>query len=270
MAPKKYAVAQGIAAVDSEIIVVTDADCHVKPGWISGLVSHLAEDVGVVVGFTSYRFESGVNRLLYGVQALEFLSYDFCAAGAIGSGRPFNSNANNLAYRRAAYREVGGFASGGEYISGDDDLFLQAVAEKSGWRVDYAVEAETHVDTRPTRTVVGMIRQRMRWASKWDAYGSVITSFLVSTFVMIVGLFFLVPWGLFDPAARPLPLVAFGVKVAADYLMMSRGTRMFGIGGLMRYFPLVELVHVPLILIGAVGGQFATHEWRGRRLSRKV
>jgi cellulose synthase/poly-beta-1,6-N-acetylglucosamine synthase-like glycosyltransferase len=270
VAPKKHAIARGIEASESEIVIITDADCRVGPCWIKGLTSHFQPDVGIVLGFTNYRRDPGVGRLLYGIQTLEFLSHVFCAAGAVGVGKAFNSNANNLAYRRAAYREVGGFSTVGEYLSGDDDLLLQAVAGRTRWRVDFAVEPETYIQTRPTASVAGMVRQRMRWASKWDAYSPTVITFMVSTFIFFLGLFFTLPLSLTDPVNQPVPLILFGLKTFGDFAVMYRGIRLFRVRGLLRFFPLVELIHIPLILTAAVGGQFATHQWRGRRLSRKV
>jgi len=270
ISPKKYAVTKGIENTDSEIVLLTDADCRVGPHWVRGMVSHFTPETGMVLGFTSYRPDPWINPWLFAIQSLDFLSHIICAAGAIGAGQAFNSNANNLAFRRRVYDEVGGYGRRGKFLSGDDDLLLQAVADRTSWKLDFATEPETYVVTRPSRTLKQVIKQRMRWASKGTAYNPGVLVFLLATFTFFAGLAVSLPFSIIFPLKAPLPLVLFGLKVGADYLVVGKGLRIFGKGEYLRYFPVTELVHIPLILVAAIGGQFLPHEWRGRVSGRKV
>ncbi len=128
IAPKKYAVTRGIEETDSEIIILTDADSRSGPSWISGMVRHFTPEVGMVLGYTGYRREEGVSPWFLGLQSLDFLSHAFVAAGAVGAGQAFNSNANNLAFRRKTYMDTGGYGAYSRYISGDDDLASKSTA----------------------------------------------------------------------------------------------------------------------------------------------
>lgn len=270
IAPKKYAVTRGIEETDSEIIILTDADSRSGPSWISGMVRHFTPEVGMVLGYTGYRREEGVSPWFLGLQSLDFLSHAFVAAGAVGAGQAFNSNANNLAFRRKTYMDTGGYGAYSRYISGDDDLLLQTVVKQTRWRIDFAIEPETFVTTRPASGIREAFRQRMRWASKSTAYNRPVLLFLISTFIFFTGLLLLIPYSFLSSLSVVFPLLLFGLKVVFDYLVMKKGHKTFGLEEQWRYFPLTELFHIPYILTIAVGGQLLPHEWRGRKSGRKV
>ena len=59
---KKAALSLGIARAQGEVILTTDADCEVAPGWIRGMVSHFADGVGMVIGFSHRWFVAGRLR----------------------------------------------------------------------------------------------------------------------------------------------------------------------------------------------------------------
>jgi len=270
IAPKKHALSRGIDKTDSEIIILTDADSRADHSWITGLVSHFTPEVGMVLGFTGYRADEGIAPWFSGVQSLDFLSLSYVSAGAVGAGQAYISNANNLAFRRRAYQEIGGYGRYGRYVSGDDDLLLQTVASRTRWEIDFAVEPGTFVTTRPARGIGEALRQRMRWASKITAYNRPVLFFLLSTFVFYLGLFVLIPYSLLSPSGVLVPLLLLGLKIASDYLVIRKGHKTFGQKWRWGYFVLTELLHVPYILTIAVGGQLLPHEWRGRVSGRKV
>ena len=94
--------------------------------------------------------------------------------------------------------------------------------------------------------------------------------FMISTFIFVTALFILIPLGIFGPFNLLPPLILLGLKVLFDYLVMKRGLKVFGLDDSLKYFLLTELIHIPYILTVAIGGQIIPHEWRGRRLGKKV
>ncbi len=270
IAPKKHAVSRGIEESDSEIILLTDADSRAGSSWIETLMAHFTPEVGMVLGFTHYRPEEGIDPFFLGLQTMDFLSLDFVSAGAVGAGQAFVSNANNLAFRRTLFSEVGGYGSAGRFISGDDDLLLQKVAGETEWGIRFAVEQGSFVSTRPTRSVGEFFRQRMRWASKSTAYNRPVLLFTISTFLFFLGLPILLLSSLLGPLSIAYPLTIRGLKALSDYLVMRRGFKVFGQQWRLGHFVITELLHIPYILTIAVGSQLLTHEWRDRRSGRKV
>jgi hypothetical protein len=108
------------------------------------------------------------------------------------------------------------------------------------------------------------MNQRMRWASKATRYPPLMTVFLIGAFILYAGLLFGLPlWaaGIWTSPAVPF---AAGAKVLADALVLGTGCRQFGRSELMRVFLPAEILHLPYILIAAVGGTLGFFRWKGR------
>src|SRR5690606_40960522 len=115
---KEAALARGVAAARGAIILTTDADCTVSPTWIRSMMSRFEEGVGIVTGPVLYRDD---GRFFGRLQSLEFLGLVALGHGFVGIGRPHLCNSANLAYRRQAYDEVGGYDGGVEAATGNDE-----------------------------------------------------------------------------------------------------------------------------------------------------
>lgn len=270
VSPKKHAVKRGIDVSTGEILFSTDADCIMKPGWIEGMVRYFEPDVGMVVGLTSYDLSDVRHPFLQHLQALDFLSHSFCAAGAIGMGWPINANANNLAYRRCAFEEAGGFGGFEHMISGDDDLLLQCVDRETDWKIRFAVSEDTFIQTRPVQTFRDFVHQRMRWASKGLHYRGMLKAFLGGTFLFLFLLFITVPLSGAGLLHSPIPVFCLLGKIIVEGMVIIKGCTRFRRRDMLKYLLPSEIVHIPYILSAAIGGQFFPFEWKGRRTSKRV
>jgi hypothetical protein len=65
----------------------------------------------------------------------------------------------------------------------------------------------------------------------------------------------------------PLALV-FSGKVIVDYFALRTGAKLFRQRIYLFYFLVAELLHVPYIVIAAAIGQFASIQWKGRKIPR--
>jgi len=267
IAPKKHAIATGIASALGDIVVTTDADCTHPPGWIAGLVRMFEPDVGVVVGHTVYREP---RTWFEGLQAIDYLSHRIIGAGTIGAGGVLTGTASNLAYRKRVFEEIGGFGDGGAVVSGDDDLFLHRVRARTSWRIAVASSPETFVTTEPVAGWRAFLGQRARWASKTTRYNRETLPFLMATFVLFLLIVLLLPFAI----ARPRRWMAFwamlAVKWGVDYAVMRTGTRTFGQQGLMRYFWIANLLNPFYVVAATVWGVLGAFSWKGARFSRTV
>jgi cellulose synthase/poly-beta-1,6-N-acetylglucosamine synthase-like glycosyltransferase len=270
VSPKKHAVKCGIEASRGEIILSTDADCTMAPEWIEGMLRMFEPDVGLVVGLVEYDPEGVSHSFWQGLQALDFLSISFCAAGGIGMGWAVNANANNLAYRRAAFEEVGGFRDVAHLVSGDDDLLVQQINTLTDWKIRYAISKETFVRTSPERTLKGFVHQRIRWASKGLHHRPSLIFFLGSAFLFFLLLFFGVPFSLANGAFFSVPVLCWIAKGTFELLVLAKGCSVFGRKRMLRFFLPAELVHIPYVLGAAIGGHFFKFEWKGQRTGKIV
>lgn len=259
MSPKKWALHQGIQEARGSLILTTDADATPPPGWISSIVAYFEPDVGLVAGFSPLdRFTTG--KLAQKLMALDSLALAAVAAGSYGAGFPLTCTGRNLAYRKRAYTEAGGFTAIGRTISGDDDLFLHLLRKKTQWKMRYAVDAESIVPSKPPENLRAFRHQRTRHASKGRFYPAGLKTGLIG--VYLLNLFLLVGW--FWPQFRSVLLVSLGVKACVEFILVHKTARLFGRTRWIRLFPLAALLHIPYIVVFGFLGTIGKFEWKAR------
>ncbi|MBC7188449.1 MAG: glycosyltransferase [Calditrichaeota bacterium] len=161
---KAAAVAAGIERSSGEIVLMTDADCVVPPTWVRTMVSHFDRDTGMVCGFTTVATHSSDARALFvRAQALDWLFLLAAASGAGLLGMPLTWVGNNLAFRRQAYDEVGGYHGVGFSLTEDFALF-KAISKSTAWKVRFVRDGHALVLTQPSRSWRELLHQRLRWA----------------------------------------------------------------------------------------------------------
>jgi cellulose synthase/poly-beta-1,6-N-acetylglucosamine synthase-like glycosyltransferase len=271
IAPKKHAVVTGMARARNEIIVLTDADCIVPPDWLAAIDRSFTATIGLVQGITVYGPASGMHPFFWGLQAMDFLSHGIVAAAAIGARLPLNSNANNLAFRKKAFIEVGGYGSVSQnVVSGDDDLLLQRIAKSGTWSVSFMLDPAGVVTTRPTPTCREVFEQRKRWGSKTVNYPPRQVFFLSGVFLFYCGIVLSLAEGFFRPVFFLVFSAMFAVKIIGEYVLLLPGTALFHEERLRPYIFPASLLQLPVVLAAVVGGVFGQFRWKGERFKRTV
>jgi cellulose synthase/poly-beta-1,6-N-acetylglucosamine synthase-like glycosyltransferase len=261
-AAKKHALAAGVAATDGDLVFVTDADCVVPPGWMRSLAGCFSEEVGLVTGAV---FLPPGTGLMVAMRNLDFAAYSFCSAGAMASGWPLLATAMNLAYRRVAFQEAGGFGGHAHVTSGDDDLLLHGIVSRTRWKPAFAFGAGTVVTTAPVDSLGSFLNQRMRWASKAFRYPPGMMLFLIAAFLLYAGLLVGLPLVFTGLWGSVVPLAAAATKLLVDGLVIVRGCRLFEKRDLLWAFAPAELLHLPYILVASLGGALGLFRWKGRK-----
>lgn len=261
ISPKKHALAQGIAAARGEILLFTDADCLPLPTWISALQACFTPEVGMVIGYSPYEIpppRSLGERFL----ALESLSLAALAAATSGWRRPATCSGRNLGYRKTVWTEVDGFAPIAGFISGDDDLFLKLVLERTRWQVHYALTPEAIVPTRLLTSGRAFFRQRLRHASKGFHYGIKMTSVLALAWLFNLLLLAGAIQSLCQSPVDPRPWLAWAGKSAAELLLLVHFAKPMRRLHFLWIFPLAEILHAGyVVLFGALGPLSRIH-WK--------
>jgi cellulose synthase/poly-beta-1,6-N-acetylglucosamine synthase-like glycosyltransferase len=287
LSPKKHALARGLEVARGSWIAVTDADCIMGPQWLStmaaqfgpeaasdaGEAGHGARAIGMVVGPTAYEEPADGFTPSGGARALEFLSYGVSSAGLLGLGFPVIANANNIAYRRAAFDESGAFARHGGVVSGDDDFILQEIHATKRYEIRFCADPAAAVATTPPQTWAHFWEQRKRWAGKCVHYRAPQLAFLAFIYAFYLSIALLVLAGLFrvgDGTLGLLGLFGFAVKAAAEFLSMREGLSLLGRTALLRFFPFTSLIHIPLILAATAVGTLGSFTWKGQKLGAKA
>lgn len=244
---KKRAVARGVSEASHDLIAFTDADCTPPPSWCEALARrHAKEDApAVIVGYSPFRQTTG---LLNRWSRYETMLTGAFTASAAALGHPYMAVGRNLSTHRAVYGAVRGQESGAELLSGDDDLFVQAVRQASAAPVLPAMDPDTFVPTEAPSSWRSWVRQKRRHVSAGRAYdraaalhltlyhGSHIALWLAPLFLGTVGLGLL--------AARLL----------VHSLVTSRSADVFDEPDLATFFPVGEaflaLYHIVLVPLG--------------------
>jgi cellulose synthase/poly-beta-1,6-N-acetylglucosamine synthase-like glycosyltransferase len=266
---KKHALTQGVAAARHPLLAFTDADCVPPPGWAEALARlHAAarhdpndasgkaasgEDTSsevVILGYSPYRPAPG----LLGVFArYETFVAGALTAGAVGLGHPYMAVGRNLSYPRAVFERVGGFGAGMASMSGDDDLFVQAVHRQNAAPVVHAFDPATFVATDAPPTWRAWLHQKRRHVSAGRFYAwapQVHLSVFHGTGLAV----WLAPVVLGVVGQTDLGLGLLAAKLLVEGMVLGRAARAFGEDDLMHAFPvwsfLYALYHAVVVPLG--------------------
>ena len=161
LGPKQFVLDIAAQEASGELLLFTDADCVLPPTWVEGLVRYFADSrVGIVFGQISL-YEPGT--FLGRFQAFDQPLIHQWNSGTAGLGMPGSCFGNNLAARREAIDQVGGFPGLG-YTLTEDAALASAVAKK-GWKVRVSTWTGTMIRTRPQETWRDFLNQHLRWNS---------------------------------------------------------------------------------------------------------
>lgn len=261
ISPKKHALENGIEVAKGEIILTTDADCFPEPGWIQGMVSYFEPEVGLVAGFSPLAKE-GRDTIFTRLLTLDSLSLAAVAAGSFGLGKPLTCNGRNLAYRKETFQSVNGFKEIRYLISGDDDLFLHLVSQKTNWMVRYAIDRQTIVRSKIPHSFRQFANQRIRHASKGRFYSNWLKLSLVAVYLLNFILLFLLPVSLAMIGIFKFWLSCFLMKGLSEFVLLYRFTEIFNFKKVLLIFPLAMLLHLPYVVIFGLWGQLGKFQWK--------
>lgn len=256
---KKNALSQAIKTSKGEIILTIDADCIVKPTWISGMIRYFGPQTGMVAGLSlpnivNWKQSKWIEKYEY----LDTLALFAAAAGSIGSEKVFSCSGQNLAYTHDAYNKVNGFEKINKYISGDDVLLMQLI-RKAGYKIRFAFGKETQNHTRSQKSIKQFFNQRIRWASNERAqiklniefYLFLLVTFLLNLSI-VIALFF----------APILFLIFLLIKGISEWLVIKQGTKRFKIDQTrLKFFPIWALLQPFYIIVVGIAGQLKLFKW---------
>ncbi len=266
-AHKKRAIRFGIEKSRGEIIVTTDADCVHNKDWLKNLLKFMDKGTGFVSG--PVKFKSNSN-LFSEMQRLEFAGLVITGAGLIGSGNPIICNAANIAYRKKAFEEVGGFTYQMSLSSGDDELLMQKIDRDSDYQIKFALDKNAIVSTEANPTIKDFYHQRKRWASKGLFYGDhLLLIKLVLIFLFYLSLIVQPILGFILSVKFFLTfIITFLFKISAEYLVLKKGITLLFDSKILKLFLITEILQVPYILVSGFMGMFGNLVWKDRKIKR--
>ncbi|RNC85114.1 MAG: glycosyltransferase [Winogradskyella sp.] len=164
---KKYALTLGIKASNHDFLLFTDADCIPNSKhWIKEMSSHFSNTKSIILGFGAHKKIkfSLLNKLIRFetlLTAVQYFSYARIGLPYMGVGR-------NLAYRKELFFNNSGFKEHMTIKSGDDDLFINTVANKNNTALCCSEEGFTL--SEPKTSFRDWFRQKRRHISTAKYY----------------------------------------------------------------------------------------------------
>ena len=131
---KKLALTLAAKAAKYDYLLLTDADCRPEsPYWIDEMMSGFCEpETEVVIGYGGYFEEpKGINKLIQYDTITSAMTY----LGFALTGHPYMGVGRNLAYKKDTFFAHRGFAGQLGQRAGDDDLFVNKVANRHNTEV---------------------------------------------------------------------------------------------------------------------------------------
>ncbi len=262
VSPKKHALSLLIEACEGEILCLTDADCLVKPTWVTGIVAEFEPGIELVAGHSYIPTIPGKSSVLICMQAVETLIYRVAGTAGLAMRLPLTSTGNNLAYRKSFFKSVHGFDNVIKIQSGDDDLLMQKLAADRPWAMRYCIAESTFVTTNGKETLKELWEQRKRWASKTIYYTPKIVFVLSMVFLFLVMQCVAAAFAPFSFNVLIATIVAFVAKCAGDLILILRGLRIFRQEHLLKWCIPVEFIHAPFTVLAVLFGLFGRFKWK--------
>jgi cellulose synthase/poly-beta-1,6-N-acetylglucosamine synthase-like glycosyltransferase len=158
---KKAAITTGVGAAAHEVIVLTDADARCGPGRLRAISSAMREQQADLLMLPVWTEGHGVLGALQSAEQAALLGLGM---GSALIGAPTLAYGANLAFRRTAFHEVGGY--GNDRFASGDDLFLLRRMQAQGKRIGVLFSKDVLVSTDAMSTWGAFFSQRLRWAGK--------------------------------------------------------------------------------------------------------
>lgn len=204
---KKAALKLAAENAKFEILLFTDADCFPQKNWINSYNNYFTDKTGFVAG--SYE-ETNIGSFRRFCNQISSAIY----ACTIGLGFPFSAAGGNMAVRKEAFVQVGGYEKIKQNIAGDDKQLLNLIKNTS-WEIRYNPEILVS-------TVANSSDTHHRDRRKYGKFG--MSSPLFQLFSILILLFYLY-----------LPYKIFFMKEWQSFLSYFLGAILFWFANIIKH-----------------------------------
>ena len=264
---KKKAIEYGIQNSRFEWIITTDADCIVPKKWLENLNNFIIqnESTFVVAPVMFYNEPNFINHF----QVLDFMSLQGITAGMVNANNYTMCNGANLAYQKKSFYEIEGFKGISKQASGDDMLLMSKFKNKFKNKIHYLFSDESIVLTNAMPTVHKFLQQRIRWASKTNAYQekNMVTAlgliyfynliFICSCVLVIIYPSFFYNW-----------LILLVIRLLIEFIFLWKVSIFYKSQKTLKWFLPIQFVYSFYVILAGFLGMFQKYEWKGRTIEK--
>ena len=233
---KKFPLSMGIKSAKYEIVLLTDADCiPASEFWMQKMQDAYDEKTEIVLGYGAYHKRQGLLNKLIRFEtfhsALQYLSYALAGIPYMGVGR-------NLSYKKEVFLRNKGFSSINHIPSGDDDLFINQVANAHNTAI--VIDPAAHTLSEPKKSWNDWMTQKYRHYTTSKYYKTShkfllglysLTLFLVYPLLALSVIFF--NWW--------MPLAVYGVRLLVQAIVFFKGMKKLNEADLWAWFLLLDI-----------------------------
>lgn len=261
---KKKAIELAINKAKGDWVITTDADCLLQQEWLKlydeFITTHDVVFVAAPVMFTK------TKTILSLFQFIDFMALQATTAAAVAAGFHSMCNGANLAYNKKVFVEVGGFRGIDNIASGDDMLLMNKIKKKYPSKIGYLYHKNAIAITAPMPTWKAFFNQRIRWASKADAYkDKTLLPTLVLIYLFNLSIIIWLIASIFNSNLWLFTIVLLAIKILVEWRFLKTGFQFFGKVGLINFI-LLQPLHILYIIIAGWLGKFGSYSWKGRRV----
>lgn len=265
---KREAIQTGISASKGEYILLTDADCTVPTSWITTYSEQFMKEDCVFIGGSVIISDENQN-ILTSFQGLDMIGMMVITGAGYQSGNQLLANGANMGFSKQVFKELGGYTQFPQRASGDDIFLLHHFHQHYPKSIRFLKTLSAVVVTQPEHSIKSLLGQRIRWASKNNAYKemninfSLFVLFIVSLTIVILGILSVLQASIFFP----MFCVLYIFKIFSDYLLQREAIRFFNKRKLEKYFFISQNIHTLYIAwVGIMASLFPVYWWKGRKV----
>jgi biofilm PGA synthesis N-glycosyltransferase PgaC len=259
IAGKKFAVTMGIKAAANEWLVFTDADCvPASPNWLMGMQQPADEKKEILLAYSPYLRKPGILNALIRFEtfftAVNYLSFAL-------KGMPYMGVGRNMAYKKSLFFKNKGFAAHMHVPSGDDDLFVNAHANRNNTLIQ--VHKDTHVWSEPNISFGAYLRQKKRHFGAGKLYKGK-HKFILSAQIVVQFLFYAFFAALlFFKATLYIALGIFGLSIVVRCFVYPRLLKRLNYSKLSFWFPILDIMLFIFLVFNAMVSIFVKKvQWK--------
>ncbi len=262
---KKQAITKGIEQSSGELIITTDADCIMEPQWLSTVVAfYVAKEAQFIVAPVKMNTQRSILSIF---QSIDFMTLQGITGASVFKKLHSMCNGANLAYTRKSFEEVKGFDGVSDIPSGDDMFLMFKIFSRYPENIFYLKSDQAIVTTETERSWKDFFNQRIRWASKAAYYDDKkIIYILWLTYLVNVcyAVGFII--ALFSLKFAGFYILFVLAKILIEFPFVNAVASFFKQQRLMKYFILLQPLHIIYILISGWLGRFGSYTWKSRKI----
>ena len=244
---KKHALTIGIKAAKNELILLTDADSYPRSNqWIKIMSAALVGKKSIGIAYAPFdKRPTFLNRFLRFDKlyiAIQYLSF-----GLVGC--PYMGTGPNMIYCKRLFLQAKGFEKHAHLISGDDDLFVNEVADNENTAI--ILHPDSLMYCEPKETLKAFYHQKSRHLSTswhYQLNHQLLLGVLAQTHFWLYVFGFV---AFFRPRFQLLIGLGILLRWIVMYLIFRKVAIRYDEDDLSIWLPLMDVLYVPYFILFA-------------------